>query len=96
MLELKIEPTNPHDQFATAVINPDGMVVGHIPKHASKAGLFSVRKAGSAGLREVTGRDWPWTENSVQLQVLWMSILHRQAPNSLIIAVQTTVYTDHY
>ena len=37
MLELKVEPTNAHDQFATAVIKPDGMVVGHIPKHASKA-----------------------------------------------------------
>ena len=32
MLELKVEPTNLHDQFATAVIKPDGMVVGYIPK----------------------------------------------------------------
>ena len=38
MLELKVEPTNPHDQFATAVIKPNGLVVGHIPKHASKGG----------------------------------------------------------
>ena len=37
MLELKVEPTNPHDQFATTVIKPDGTVVGHIPKQASKA-----------------------------------------------------------
>ena len=56
MLELKVERTNPHDQFATAVIKPDGTVVGHIPKHASKAALFSLRKAGSARLCEVTGR----------------------------------------
>ena len=55
MLELKVEPTNPHDQFATAMIKPDGTVVGHIPKHASKPVLFSLRKAGSAGLCEVTG-----------------------------------------
>ena len=33
MLELKVEPTNPHDQFAMAVIKPDGTVVGHISKH---------------------------------------------------------------
>ena len=96
MLELKVEPTNAHDQFATVVIRPDGTVVGHIPKHASKAVLFSLRKAGSAGLCEVTGRGWPWTENSMQLQVLWTSSLHRQAPNSRIVVVHTTFYTDHY
>ena len=94
MLELKVEPTNPHDQFAMAVITPDGMVVSHISKHANKAVLFSLRKAGSAGLCEVTGRSWPWTKNSVQLHVLWASSLRRQAPNSLILAVQTTFYTD--
>ena len=33
ILQLKVEPTNPLDQFATAVIKPDGMVVGHISKH---------------------------------------------------------------
>ena len=33
MLQLKVEPTNPHDQFAVAVIKLDGTVVGHIPKH---------------------------------------------------------------
>ena len=78
------------------MIKPDGTVVGHISKHASKAVLFFLRKAGSAGLCEVTGRDWPWTGNSMQLQVLWMSTLRRQAPNSLIVAVQTTFYTDRY
>ena len=46
MLKLKVEPTNPRDQFATAVIKPDGTVVIHIPKHASKAVLFFLRKAG--------------------------------------------------
>ena len=54
MLELKVEPTNPHDQFATVVIKLDGTVVGHIPKHASKAVLLSLSKAGSAGLCEVS------------------------------------------
>ena len=93
---LQAEPTNPHDQFATAVIKPDGTVVSHIPKHASRAVLFSFRKVGSAGLCEITGNDWPWTENSVQLQVLLTSSLRRQALNSLIVAVQTTFYTDHY
>ena len=55
MLELKVEPTNAHNQFATAVIEPDGTVVGHIHKHASKAVLFFLTKAGSAGFCEVTG-----------------------------------------
>ena len=41
MLELKVEPTNAHAQFAMAVIKPDGTVVGHMPKHASKAGFYS-------------------------------------------------------
>ena len=54
MLELKVEPTNVHDQFATAVIKLDGTVVGHIPMHASKVVLFFLRKAGSTGFCEVT------------------------------------------
>ena len=33
MLELKVELTNPHDQFAMAAIKPDGKVVWHISKH---------------------------------------------------------------
>ena len=55
VLELKVEPTNVHDQFATALIKPDGTVVGHIHKHASKAVLFFLRKAESAGFCDVTG-----------------------------------------
>ena len=55
MLELKVEPTNAHDQFAMAVIKPDGTVVGHIHKYASKAVLFFLRKAGSAGFCEAIG-----------------------------------------
>ena len=61
-------------QFATAVIKPDGTVVGHVPKHASKGVLFFLRKAGSAGFceqRQSWGR--PCTGNSVQLQFLLMS-----------------------
>ena len=55
MLQLKVEPTNPHDHFAVAVIKPDGTVVGHIPKHVSRAVSFFLKKAGSAGFCEVTG-----------------------------------------
>ena len=50
MQQLKVEPTNPHDQFAVAVIKAGGMVVGHILKHVSRAVSFFVKKAGSAGL----------------------------------------------
>ena len=89
-------------QFVTTVIKPDRTVVGHIPKLASKAVLFFLRKAGSVGFCEVTGRS---VNCGVGLgleilcnyiQVLRASGLHIQAPNSLIIAVQTTFYTDHY
>ena len=55
MLELKVEPTNAHDQFAMAVIKSDGTVVSHIHKYASKAVLFFLKKAGSTGFCEVTG-----------------------------------------
>ena len=55
MLQLKVEPTNPHGQFAVAVIKPDGMVVNHISKHVSSAVSFFVKKAPSAGSCEVTG-----------------------------------------
>ena len=48
MLELKVT-------FVTAVIKPDGTVVGHIHKHASKAVVFFLWKGGSARLCEVTG-----------------------------------------
>ena len=37
------------------VIKPDGMVVGHIPKHVSRDVSFFLKKAGSAGFCEVTG-----------------------------------------
>ena len=47
MLQLKVEPMNPRDQFAVAVIYLDGMVVGHIPKHASRAVSFFLKKAGN-------------------------------------------------
>ena len=59
------------------MIKSDGTVVVHIPKHASKAVLFSLRKVGSAGLCEVTVKRWPWTGSSVQLQVLlWVKFSH--------------------
>ena len=55
-LELRVEPTNPHDQFATAVIKPDGAVVGHISKHMPLKLFHSFsRRLGSIGFCEVTG-----------------------------------------
>ena len=54
MLELKVEPTNAHNQFATAVIKPDGTVAGHIHKHVSKVVLLFLRKARNAEFCEVT------------------------------------------
>ena len=96
MLELTVKPTNSHDQFATAVIKPDGTVVSHISNHASKADLFSLRKAGSAALCEVTGRCWPWTENSVQLHKFYGRQAYVDRLQTLIIAIQTTFYTDRY
>ena len=54
MLRLQVEPTNPQDQFAVAVVK-DGLVVSHIPKHVNIAVSFFLKKAGSAGFCEVTG-----------------------------------------
>ena len=96
MLELKLEPTNAHDKFATAVIKPDGT----IDRYASKAVLFFLRKAGSAGFCDVTG-------SSVNRGVGFgleipcnYKFYGRQAYvdrlQTLIVAVQTTFYTDRY
>ena len=54
MLQLIMEATNPHDQFAVALIT-DGMMVGRVPRQLSKAASLFLEKAGSAGLYEVTG-----------------------------------------
>lgn len=51
MLHLKVEPMNPQDHFAVAMIK----VVGHIPKHASRAVSFFLKKAGSAGFCKISG-----------------------------------------
>ena len=54
MLQLKVEATNPHDQFAVALIT-DGMMVGHIHRQVSRAVSIFLEKAGSGGFCEVTG-----------------------------------------
>ena len=97
ILELKVERTNANDQFAMAMIKPDGTMVGHIPKHATKAVLFFLREFNSARFCEVTG-------SSVNRGVgLGLEILcnykfyGRQAYvdrlQTLIIAVHTTFVT---
>ena len=65
-----------------SLLRPDGTVVGHIPKHASKAVLFFLRKAGSAGLCEVTGSsinhgvglDWKFraTTSSIDVKLAYI------------------------
>ena len=54
MLLLKLEPTNPHDDFAVSVVK-DGVVVGHVPKHASRVVCFFLKRVESVGFCEVTG-----------------------------------------
>ena len=54
MLLLKIEPTNPRDDFAVSVVK-DGEVVSHIPKYVSRVISFFLKKVESVGFCEVTG-----------------------------------------
>ena len=54
LLRLRIEPTNPHDDFAVAVVK-DGTVVGHVPKRVSRVISYFLKKDSSSGLCEVTG-----------------------------------------
>ena len=54
MLLLKVELTNPHDDFAVSIVK-DGAVVGHVPKYVSGVICFFLKRVGSVGLCEVTG-----------------------------------------
>ena len=53
-LLLKVEPTNPHDDFAVSIVK-DGTVVVHVPKYVSRVTCFLLKRVGSVGLCKVTG-----------------------------------------
>ena len=49
------KPRNCHDRFAVAVMK--GLnIVGHVPRHTCKTIFFFLKKDGSTGYCEVTGR----------------------------------------
>ena len=54
MLVLKVEPTNPHDDFTMSIVK-DGAVVGHVPKYVSRVVCFFLKRVGGVGFCEVTG-----------------------------------------
>ena len=54
MLLLKVEPTNPYDDFGVSIVN-DGAVVGHVPKYVSRVTCFFLKRVGSVGFCKVTG-----------------------------------------
>ena len=54
MLLLKVEPTNPYDDFAVSIVK-DGAVVGHVPKYVSRVICFFLKRVESVGFCEVTG-----------------------------------------
>ena len=54
MLLLKVEPTNPYDDFAMSIVK-DGAVVGHVPKYDSRVICFFLKRVESVGFCEVTG-----------------------------------------
>ena len=53
MLLLKVEPTNPYDDFAVSIVK-DNAVVGHVPKYVSSVIYFFLRRVGSVGFCKVT------------------------------------------
>ena len=53
MLQLKVEPTNPYDDFAVSMVK-EGVVVGHVPLYVSGVVCFFLNRAGSIGFCEVT------------------------------------------
>ena len=53
MLLLKVEPTNPYDDFAVSIVK-DGAVVGHVPKYVSRVICFFLKRVESVGFCEVT------------------------------------------
>ena len=54
MLLLKVEPTNPYDDFGMSIVK-DSAVVGHVPKYVSRDICFFLKRVGSVGFCEVTG-----------------------------------------
>ena len=48
MLQLKVEPTNPYDDFAVSIVK-EGVVVGHIPLYVSRVVCFFLKRVGSVG-----------------------------------------------
>ena len=54
MLLLKVEPTNPYDDFAVSVVK-DGAMVGHVPKYVSRVICFFLKRVGSVGFCKVAG-----------------------------------------
>ena len=54
ILQLKVEPTNPYDDFAVSIVK-EGVVVGHVPLYVSGVVCFFLKRVGSIGFCEVTG-----------------------------------------
>ena len=65
MLLLKVEPTNPYDDFAVSIVK-DGAVVGHVPKYVSRVICFFLKRVESVGFCEgpvvesIEELDWDW------------------------------------
>ena len=53
MLLLKVESTNPYDDFTVSVVK-DGTVVGHVPKYVSRVICFFLKRVGSVEFYKVT------------------------------------------
>jgi len=75
MLLLKVEPTNPYDDFAVSIVK-DGAVVGHVPKYVSRVICFFLKRVESVGFCEgpvvesIEELDWDWKFHAL-IQVLW-------------------------
>ena len=54
MLLLKVEATNPYDDFTVSIVK-DGAVVVHVLKYVSRVICFFLKRVESVGFCEVTG-----------------------------------------
>ena len=54
MLQLKVEPMNPYDNF-TVLIVKEAVVVGHVPLYVSRVVWFFLKKVETVGVCEVIG-----------------------------------------
>ena len=54
MLQLKVEPMNPYDNFAVLIVK-EAVVVGHVPLYISRVICFFLKRVGSIGFCKVTG-----------------------------------------